>query len=281
MTRSVFWAHTIVIHLSSKWLMLPEVKTNQLACARTPEADRHVNQAEAQWAVAVMKYKDGRKRVDENSEGTYTPYTPYTFGCSVNFRVCNLSNCSSSARWWTIRVPQKISELYSCLIMFNLDWPILIHFICCPITWPTSEVLLSMEAETWSARLMVATFAGHARRFQVVWVKSVLSTTSKLFEVSLLRGQVCQWFNDVIACLCCIFLVLVSTSWYLSMLCLSYMMVILLIRTLASSTLRNPLVISVKFSTSVASFSWDFQTDIGKYISWNLKAYLSRPESRH
>ena len=119
--------------------MLPEVKTNQLACARTPEADRHVNQAEAQWAVAVMKYKDGHKRVDENSEGTYTPYTPYTFGCSVNFRVCNLSSCSSSARWWTIRVPQKISELYSCLVMFNLYWPILIHFICYPITWPTSK----------------------------------------------------------------------------------------------------------------------------------------------
>jgi len=63
-TRSVCWAHTVFIRASSKWLMLPEVKTNQFACTRAPEADRHVNQAEARSAISAIKYN---VRMDTNA----------------------------------------------------------------------------------------------------------------------------------------------------------------------------------------------------------------------
>ena len=89
-TRSDCWAHTLFILVSSKWLMLPEVKTNQFACTRAPEADRHVNQAEARSEIAViccdqvqgLQGKDGHKWV-ENSEGTYA-FAVWIWGCAIS-----------------------------------------------------------------------------------------------------------------------------------------------------------------------------------------------------
>ena len=48
------------------------------------------------------------------------------------------------------------------------------------------------------------------------------------------------------------------------------MIVTPIIPTLASSTRNNPDIMGVKFSTSVTSFFWDFQTDLGRHISWNI-----------
>ena len=52
------------------------------------------------------------------------------------------------------------------------------------------------------------------------------------------------------------------------------MIVTPIIPTLASPTRNNPAVIGVKLSTSVASFFWDFQTDLGRHISWNILRHI-------
>lgn len=116
--------------------------------------------------------------------------------CSVNLSVYNLWNCTSSAIWGTTRVPQKICECY-----FNLFQSEIVFLSVLRLLDPLRKSC-SPIAETWGVQLMVATLA--MRADSKLWVKSILSTVSKPFEVTL-RGQMSQWINDVTACLCCIF----------------------------------------------------------------------------
>jgi hypothetical protein len=168
-TRSVCWAHTVFIRASSKWLMLPEVKTNQFACTRAPEADRHVNQAEARSAISAIKYN---VRMDTNA---------------VWIWVCTISETAPRLLYGEPPECHKRS-LSAILIYFNLKC----ISLCSQITWPTSEVLLS---DCWN--LEHSTYGGHIgscvsqvhpfHRVKTLWSHSSRSNESMI-----------QWCNCVL-----------------------------------------------------------------------------------